>query len=402
MLEVSGLTVKFPTRFGTSMVVESVDLEVGAGEIHGLVGESGAGKSTIGAAIIGLLPEPGYMAEGSIMLGDTRLDALSPRERHAIRGKRISMIFQDPQTSLNPLMTIEAQLIETILTHERLSLAAARARALELLRETGIEDPDGRIGAYPHQFSGGMRQRVVIALALCSNPELVIADEPTTALDMAVQSQVLELIRRLASERRIGVVLITHDIGVIAQVSDRVTILRHGRVVETGATGEVLGRPQATYTQNLMASVPRLGKRLHRFATIEDDATPASQSQGRVPEGSSADYASAWLMQERGHAGETGADALLQIDALTVSFGGSGRHWFRRPAPVQALREVSLSMAPGKVLGLIGESGSGKSTWPGRWLGLSPLQQGVSAMTEESCGRGATGGGTIRRGGRSR
>jgi peptide/nickel transport system ATP-binding protein len=370
MLRISNLTVKFPTRFGESTVVDSVDLEVGPGEIHGLVGESGAGKSTIGAAITGLLPEPGYMAGGSIVLGGTRLDTLSPRERHATRGKRISMIFQDPQTSLNPLMTIEAQLVETILTHEKMSLAAARTRALELLRETGIVNPESRIGAYPHQFSGGMRQRVVIALALCSNPELVVADEPTTALDVAVQSQVLNLIRRLALERRLGIILITHDIGVIAQVSDRVTVLRYGRVVEAGATGDVLGRPQAGYTQSLMASVPRIGRRLHRFATIEDRPATDSQSQSRVPEGSSAQYATAWLMQERPHADGSIADALLQIDALTVSFGASGRRWFRRPTPVQALRDVSLSVMPGKVLGLIGESGSGKSTLARAVVGL--------------------------------
>lgn len=191
--------------------------------IHGLVGESGAGKSTVGAAVIGLLQTPGYIADGSIllsdrnMLGDTDLRALSVNQAHALRGKRISMIFQDPQTSLNPLMTVEDQLVETILAHEKISTEEARTRAIDLLEEIGIKNAAERIKSWPHQFSGGMRQRVVIALALCTNPELIIADEPTTALDVAVQSQVLELIRSLADKRKIGFILITHDIGVIAQ-----------------------------------------------------------------------------------------------------------------------------------------------------------------------------------------
>ncbi|MEM9437472.1 MAG: ABC transporter ATP-binding protein, partial [Pseudomonadota bacterium] len=223
MLSVENLTVQFPGRFGAFTAIEDVSLSVAPGEIHGLVGESGAGKSTIGAAIIGLLQPPGFVAQGSLHLGETDLRALSAAQAHNTRGKRISMIFQDPQTSLNPLMTIEDQLIETIQTHEDISAAEARARSIALLEEIGITNASKRIKAYPHQFSGGMRQRVVIALALCTNPELIIADEPTTALDVAVQSQVLELIQRLAKDRGIGFLLITHDIGVIAQITDIVT-----------------------------------------------------------------------------------------------------------------------------------------------------------------------------------
>ncbi|MFT5632059.1 MAG: peptide/nickel transport system ATP-binding protein, partial [Gammaproteobacteria bacterium] len=180
MLRVENLTVKFPSRFGDVTAVEDVSMSIDAGEIHGLVGESGAGKSTVGAAIIGLLQSPGYVSDGTIMLGETDLRSLDRFEAHALRGKRISMIFQDPQTSLNPLMRIEDQLVETILAHEDMSTAAAKSRAVDLLEEMGIEDAAARMQSYPHQFSGGMRQRVVIALALCTNPELIIADEPTT------------------------------------------------------------------------------------------------------------------------------------------------------------------------------------------------------------------------------
>lgn len=374
MLSVKGLTVAFPSRFGTKRAVEGIDLEVAPGEIHGLVGESGAGKSTIGAAIIGLVPPPGHIGGGSVSLGDLRLDTLPPQQRHAIRGRRISMIFQDPQTSLNPLMTVEQQLVETILTHDRISPAAARDRAIDLLRETGIADPETRIGAYPHQFSGGMRQRVVIALALCSNPEFIIADEPTTALDVAVQSQTLQLLRDLANRRQVGFILITHDIGVIAQVCDRVTVLRHGRVVETGPTRDVLRRPTADYTRNLLASVPRLGKRLHRFATIEDaggSAVAALDAGSR-----NADFAAAWLTQTRVRDGARESGDLLEISHLDVVFGGARRSWFGRADPVHALEDVSLSIARGQVLGLIGESGSGKSTLARAVVGLVPTTSG--------------------------
>ena len=271
MLRVKNLTVKFPSRFGDVTSVEDMVMSIDAGEIHGLVGESGAGKSTVGAAIIGLLQKPGYVAGGDMTLGDTDLRSLDRFEAHRLRGKRISMIFQDPQTSLNPLMRIEDQLIETILAHEDMSVADAKARAVDLLDEMGIDDAANRMQSYPHQFSGGMRQRVVIALALCTNPELIIADEPTTALDVAVQSQVLDLIRRLADVRRVGFMLITHDIGVIAQIADTVTVMRHGKMVENGLTAQVLGQPKAAYTRQLMAAVPPLDRKIARFKVPDED-----------------------------------------------------------------------------------------------------------------------------------
>lgn len=372
MLTVKGLTVQFATRFGVETAVEDVDLQVKPGEIHGLVGESGAGKSTIGAAIMGLLPAAGQVTAGHIQLGDTDLLSLSPRQRHQVRGKRISMIFQDPQTSLNPLMTVEEQLLETMLTHEDMPLKTARARAIALLSELGIARAEQRIKAYPHQFSGGMRQRVVIALALCTNPELIVADEPTTALDVAVQSQVLTLIRKMAVDRQVGIILITHDIGVIAQVSDQVTVLRHGQVVENGLTPQVLGDPQQTYTQGLMASVPRLQERMHRFPSL----VPAEASRsiaagaGPVPDGASARYAADWLQQRPTVQPGSTSTPSLEVTNLDVCFTEPRQHLFKRPDTLYALRQVSIQVPEGQVMGLVGESGSGKSTLAKTIVGL--------------------------------
>ena len=353
MLKVDGLSVLFRHRHGATTAVEDVSLDVARGEIHGLVGESGAGKSTIGAAVMGLLPAAGEITSGALTLGDTDLRALSPVEAHRLRGKRISMIFQDPQTSLNPLMTVEAQLVETLLAHEDISVDEARARAIALLDEIGIADAATRIRAWPHQFSGGMRQRVVIALALCTNPELIIADEPTTALDVAVQAQVLDLIRRLATKRGVGFILITHDIGVIAQVSDRVTVLRGGRVVEQGPTARVLGQPGQPYTKALMAAVPPLDRRLDRFRL------PRVEGEREVPgNADAAREAEDWLMAGTG----TGPGPALEMSDVTVRFRGERRGIFGARENFTALDTVSLSVRPGTVMGLVGESGSGKST----------------------------------------
>ena len=353
MLKVDGLSVLFRHRHGATTAVEDVSLDVARGEIHGLVGESGAGKSTIGAAVMGLLPAAGEITSGALTLGDTDLRALSQVEAHRLRGKRISMIFQDPQTSLNPLMTVEAQLVETLLAHEDISVDEARARAIALLDEIGIADAATRIRAWPHQFSGGMRQRVVIALALCTNPELIIADEPTTALDVAVQAQVLDLIRRLATKRGVGFILITHDIGVIAQVSDRVTVLRGGRVVEQGPTARVLGQPGQPYTKALMAAVPPLDRRLDRFRL------PRVEGEREVPgSADAAREAEDWLMAGTG----TGPGPALEMSDVTVRFRGERRGIFGARENFTALDTVSLSVRPGTVMGLVGESGSGKST----------------------------------------
>jgi peptide/nickel transport system ATP-binding protein len=365
MLTIKDLSVKFPTRFGDFTAIEDVDMTIKPGEIHGLVGESGAGKSTVGAAVIGLLQTPGYVANGTLTLGYTDLRNLSSAEAHKVRGDRISMIFQDPQTSLNPLMTIERQLIETIQTHSDVSESAARKRAVDLLEEIGIKNAAERIKAYPHQFSGGMRQRVVIALAISTDPELIIADEPTTALDVAVQSQVLDLIQRLAKERQIAFMLITHDIGVIAQVANRVTVMRKGRVMETGVTAQVLGNPKHHYTQQLMDSVPPLDRKIDRFRVPEPDETTPSFG----------DRAENWLLE-----GSQQALTGLSLQNLTVKFSGQRTSIFRKPPPYVALDDVTLNVKAGSIMGLVGESGSGKSTLAKAITGLVTPSEGTMEL----------------------
>jgi peptide/nickel transport system ATP-binding protein len=269
VLSVRNLVVEFPTRRGTLRALDGVSFDIGPGEILGVVGESGAGKSITGAAIIGLIEPPGRIASGEVRLRGERIDNL-PRERmNRIRGKRIGMVFQDPLTSLNPIFTVGQQLTETIEHHLKVSPAKARERAIELLAEVGIPAPEARIDNYPHQFSGGMRQRVVIALALCAEPDFVIADEPTTALDVSVQAQVIEVFRRLCRERGASAILITHDMGVIAEAADRVAVLYAGRVMEIGAVRDVLKRPLHPYTQGLMGSIPSLTGEEDRLVQIE-------------------------------------------------------------------------------------------------------------------------------------
>ena len=368
MLRVENLSVKFPSRFGDVTAVEDMSLAIGAGEIHGLVGESGAGKSTVGAAIIGLLQSPGYVSDGTLMLGDTDLRSLDRFEAHALRGKRISMIFQDPQTSLNPLMRIEDQLVETILAHETMSTAAAKKRAVDLLEEMGIEDAAARIQSYPHQFSGGMRQRVVIALALCTNPELIIADEPTTALDVAVQSQVLELIRRLANVRKVSFMLITHDIGVIAQIADTVTVMRRGKLIESGPTAQVLGHPEHAYTKQLMAAVPPLDRKIARFQVPDEDGLA-------LPGKSKGDAAEAWLL-----GGKKDAPIGLTLSGINVAFPGVRTSIWRKPEAYVALKDISFDVTAGSVMGIVGESGSGKSTLAKTLTGLIKPVSGTMTL----------------------
>jgi len=268
LLKVSDLIVEFPTRNGILRPVDRVSFEVRAGEILGLVGESGAGKSMCGSAIIGLIDRPGRISGGEIRLDGERIDNLPEERLRRIRGKKIAMVFQDPLTSLNPLMTVGQQLIQTIRTHLPLSQAEARARAIALLEEVGIPAASTRIDAYPHQFSGGMRQRVVISLALAAEPELIIADEPTTALDVSVQAQIMALLKRLCRERGTAVILITHDMGVIAESTDRVAVLYAGRIAEIGPTRDVLSAPSHPYTVGLMASTPSATGTMHTLSQI--------------------------------------------------------------------------------------------------------------------------------------
>src|SRR5690554_259592 len=269
VLSVRHLRVEFPTRKGVLVAVDDVSFDIARGEVLGVVGESGAGKSMTGSAVIGLIEPPGRIAGGEVQLNGRRIDDVPYEEMRKIRGRRIGMIFQDPLTSLNPLYSIGYQIIETIRTHAPMSEAAARKRAIALLTDVGIQGAEARIDAYPHQFSGGMRQRVVIALALAAEPELVIADEPTTALDVSVQAQILALLKRVCAERGAAVMLVTHDMGVIAETADRVAVMYAGRLIEIGPVKEVIRRPQHPYSEGLMASIPGLAERRERLYQIE-------------------------------------------------------------------------------------------------------------------------------------
>ena len=269
LLAVHDLRIEFPTRRGTLVAVDGVSFHIAPGEVLGVVGESGAGKSLTGAAIIGLLDPPGRIAGGSIRLHGERIDNLPAEALRRLRGRHIGAVFQDPLTSLNPLYTISRQLVETIRTHTDLGPGPARERALALLQEVGIPAAEQRMNHYPHQFSGGMRQRVVIALALCANPELIIADEPTTALDISIQAQIIALLKRLCREHRTAVMLITHDMGVIAETADRVAVMYAGRLVEVGPVKQVIKNPLHPYTRGLMGSIPVVGHRSERLVKIE-------------------------------------------------------------------------------------------------------------------------------------
>ena len=269
LLEVDNLRIEFPTRRGTLVAVDDISFAIDEGEVLGVVGESGAGKSLTGASIIGLLEPPGRVAGGVIRLGGKRIDNLSHEEMRRIRGREIGAIFQDPLTSLNPLYTVGRQLIETIQTHTEISAASARSRAIELLAEVGIPAPERRIDGYPHEFSGGMRQRVVIALALAVNPKLIVADEPTTALDVSIQAQIIALLKRLCRDHGAAVMLITHDMGVIAETADRVAVMYAGRIAEIGPVRHVVKQPSHPYTEGLMGSIPVIGHRLERLTQID-------------------------------------------------------------------------------------------------------------------------------------
>ena len=269
LLEVRNLRVEFPTRRGTLVAVDDVSFSIARGEVLGVVGESGAGKSLTGMAIIGLLEPPGRIAGGTISLEGERIDNLPAERMRRLRGRRIGAIFQDPLTSLNPLYTIGQQITETILTHLPVTRREARERAVKWLADVGIPAPENRIDHYPHQFSGGMRQRVVIALALCAEPRLVVADEPTTALDVSIQAQIITLLQRLASQHGTSVMLVTHDMGVIAETADRVAVMYAGRIAEIGPVREVIHLPKHPYTVGLMSSIPKLGENRERLAQID-------------------------------------------------------------------------------------------------------------------------------------
>jgi peptide/nickel transport system ATP-binding protein len=281
LLSVQHLKVEFPTRRGTLTALDDISFDIAEGEVLGVVGESGAGKSLTGAAIIGLLEPPGRIAAGEIHMNGRRIDNLSQDALSKVRGREIGAIFQDPLTSLNPLYSVGRQLIETIQTHLPLTHSQARQRAIDLLKSTGIPAAEERIEHYPHQFSGGMRQRVVIALALAADPKLIVADEPTTALDVSIQAQIISLLKKLCRENGTAVMLVTHDMGVIAETADRVAVMYAGRIAEIGPVAQVIHHAQHPYTQGLMASIPQIGADHERLAQI-DGAMPRLNA---IPQG---------------------------------------------------------------------------------------------------------------------
>ena len=354
LLEADHLRIEFAMRRGTLVAADDVSIWVEPGEVLGIVGESGAGKSTVGNAIIGLLEPPGRLVEGEIRLQGKRIDGLPYEEMRRIRGRKIGMIFQDPLTSLNPLYTVERQLVESIQTHLDLSEAQAAERAVDLLRQVGIPEPEVRVKQYPHQFSGGMRQRVVIALALCGEPDLIIADEPTTALDVSIQAQILELIRKLCRERQVGVILVTHDMGVIADITDRVAVMYRGRLVEMGTTAQILGAPRHEYTKSLISAVPRPDLKLIRFPMVSYIEGPGRQFE-------ELDLSNHWLGGVR-EFGRSDDGALVRCENLVMEFITKRSIFKRNRKTFRAVDNVSFDIKEGEVFGLVGESGSGKST----------------------------------------
>lgn len=365
-LQIENLVVEYPLAGGRLVAaVAGASLSVAPGEIHALVGESGAGKTTIGNAVIGLLEAPGRIASGIIRIAGIPVDPVTGRGEGIVLGRDVGAVFQDPMTSLNPLFTIESQLCETLRFHRGLKGKDARREAIRLLEAVGIPEPERRLSSYPHQLSGGQRQRVVIACALSCNPKLLVADEPTTALDVSVQAQILALIRDLADQRGIGVLLVTHNMGVVAEIADRVTIMHRGRIVEQGPVGQVLGAPRDAYARALIGAVPRVDVRLPRFPVPGEGADTTAQA-ARVK-----------LTGRSEHLLPVGAGPLLQVENLIVEYRTGGILPGQRGRVFRAVDNVSFDVMPGEVFGLVGESGCGKTTLANTVAGLVEPKSGT-------------------------
>lgn len=373
VLEIEGLEVEYPVGSGAVVAaVKNFDLTIAAGDIHALVGESGAGKSTVASALIGLMQAPGRIAGGRIRIDGRDVNMQTGRAEGIVPGRDVGVIFQDPMTSLNPLFTIEDQLCEGMRFHLGLSQKQAQARALDLLKSVGIPEPERRLKAYPHQLSGGQRQRVVIASALSCEPRLIIADEPTTALDVSVQAQILKLIRSLVASRGLGVLLITHNMGVVAEVADYVTIMLKGEVVESGRTDDILANPRQPYSRNLIGAVPRLDVKLERLP-VPADETPAARAARQE-------------IRRVAATTDTVEGTILSVEGLTLEYeagflAGRGARAFR------AVDDVSFSMRAGEIFGLVGESGCGKTTLANSIAGLINPTAGSITLGGEAVGK---------------
>ncbi len=365
VLTVSDLAVTIRGEDGERAVVSDLSFVVNEGETLCIAGESGSGKSITALAVMGLLPQPAArISSGSIKLGELELTDLPERRMRAIRGNRIAMIFQEPMTSLNPVLSIGRQLVEAMETHEALSRSAARERAIAALKAVRIPDAESRLKQFPHELSGGMRQRVMIAMALAMKPDLLIADEPTTALDVTVQGEVLELLRDLQKAQGTSVILITHDMGVVAEMADRVIVMRHGRMVEHGSTIDIFERPQADYTRELLAAVPRIG------------AGRQSRNGGARPSLSLPVRANGLARPSDPHKGE-GDHAVVSVRDLHVGFDLRGGFLNRVDRRVHAVEGVSFDIGPNETLSLVGESGCGKSTTAKALAGLIPYSGSI-------------------------
>ena len=359
LLEVKNLNISYPTRKETIVASKNVEFTLERGEILGIVGESGSGKSTIANAIINLIDPPGEITNGSIKIDNNELRD-NEELIQKIRGKKIGFVFQDPQTSLNPLFKIKDQLIETIQTHLNLGYQDALKKSIQLLKEVGIDNAEKRIEDYPHQFSGGMRQRVVIALAISCEPDLIIADEPTTALDVSIQYQILELLKDLTKKRNLGVIIITHDMGVIAETTNKVIVMRDGLIVEQGDTKELLTNPKSNEARSLVISVPPTNKKIDRFKLISPDGKEITSDSKNLTK----KIIKTWGIRENKNQKLLKLTDVTKIFddrslAINISFGSKNESTDK---VVKAVDNVSFELFEGETLGLVGESGSGKST----------------------------------------
>lgn len=391
LLEIRGLKTHFHSDQGVVRAVEDLSLQIRRGQTLGLVGESGSGKSVTSLSIMRLLPEvSARIAAGEVVFLARDLVRLPDRAMREIRGRDISMIFQEPGTSLNPVFKVGDQVMEAMIRHQRISRTQARRRTLDLFQEVGIPDPERRIDSYPHELSGGQKQRVMIAMALCCNPQLLIADEPTTALDVTIQRQILDLIRRLRNERGMAVLFITHDLGVIAEIADHVAVMFRGRLVEHGPVADILRRPQHPYTKGLLACRPRLQTAYKRLPTVADFMTIepqadgslktiekavdaqrlrelSSQGRGRLlhPKSELQRIGHPW--SEGAHAADTttvaeGETPVLSVRDLKVYYPLKAGLFRRTVDHVRAVDGISFNVYRGQTLGLVGESGCGKTT----------------------------------------